>query len=157
MDWTSMARVWSRKIVGRLAVCGRLVIGPLETLYRPGPPNVMNAMWGGPPVHRGARRSALPQNPAVFVDVQPLIGRHTRKSLLRPARPFHLDRRRGVGAQPERERQIALRTVARPAAYHVPLPALRAFHPHHRPDAVAVRLRPRQPHAQPVVAIPAVI
>ena len=62
-----------------------------------------------------------------------------------------------VFAQPEGQRQIALRAVARSAVHHAPLLAGRAFNAHHGADAVAIGFRARQPHRQPVILIAAIV
>src|SRR5258708_7699099 len=96
--------------------------------------------------------SALPDSLGLVDHDAPIRG-HVREVLLRAARPFHLNRRGAVRAQAERQRQIALRAVARPAPHHRPLLA----HTHDRADSIAIGLGAYQPHAQPVIAIAAIV
>ena len=59
--------------------------------------------------------------------------------------------------KPKRQRQLALRRVARPAVDRLCLGARRARQTHHRAQTALVRGRPNRTHAQPLVAIAAVI
>src|ERR1017187_3228893 len=97
-------------------------------------------------------------NPLILVDDDSLVRGHASEVLSRTAGPLHIyGRDRRIAAQAERQRQFALRAVTRSAADHVPLLAGRALDAHHGTYAVAVRPDPAQPHAQPVVAIAAVV
>src|SRR5215471_18561995 len=107
---------------------------------------------GGPPYTGSTGRSTL-QYPAALINYHTPIGSDVREGLLRPARPLHLNGRGCFCSEPEGQRQVALRTVAGPAADHLPL----LSGTHDCADAVAIRLTANQSHADPVIAVAAVV
>src|SRR3990172_1401314 len=103
-------------------------------------------------------RFPLGHNSLSFLDGDALVGRDVREPLFGPARPLDLERGDGAArAQAKRQREVALRAVARTAADPVPLLAGSALDAHDRADAVAVRLRTDGADGEPVVLIAAVI
>src|SRR4051794_2443100 len=100
----------------------------------------------------------LGNNPLSLIDPKKLVRRDIGQPLPGAARPFDLYRRNvGIFSQPERHREIALRTVTRPAAHRAPLLARRALHPYHRADPIAIRLTAHRPDRKPVVPVSPVV
>src|SRR5262245_51280561 len=114
-------------------------------------------------LRRGSRRAGLRgrfllDDALAFFDGDELVGRDVRHAILRAARPFDLERGDGrVLREPERNRQIALRRVARPAAADAPLLAAGALDANDGADAVFVRLCADGANAEEVVLVAAVV
>src|SRR5687767_13770699 len=86
---------------------------------------------------RGLRGGVLADDPLALFDEQKLIRGDVGDTVLLAAGPLDFDgRHRCVLAQAERQREVALRAVARAAADHAPLLAAGAVDAYHRADAI---------------------